>query len=65
MALFTVQGEDSDAVADSCGNYDNWQFGSVRHMEEAAAGSWTLRVTDAQTGDFGTWTAWGLRIWGR
>ena len=56
---------DSDNLADSCGNYDNWQFGSVRHMEEAAAGSWTLRVTDAQTGDSGTWTAWGLKIWGR
>jgi len=63
---------DSDATADSCGSYDDpslppsgWQFGSVRHLEETAAGTWTLRVTDAQAGDTGTWTSWGLTIWGR
>jgi len=34
-------------------------------MEEPAAGNWTLRVTDAQVEDEGTWTSWRLRIWGR
>jgi len=63
---------DNDATADSCGSYDDpslpssgWQFGSVRHLDEPAAGGWTLRVTDAQAGDEGTWTSWGLTIWGR
>ncbi|MCZ7559429.1 MAG: S8 family serine peptidase [Burkholderiaceae bacterium] len=63
---------DNDDVADSCGNYDDpglppdgWQFGSVRHLEEPAAGTWTLRVADAQAGDTGTWSSWGLTIWGR
>ncbi len=63
---------DNDAVADSCGNYDDpglppsgWQFGSVRHLEEPAAGTWTLRVTDAQAGDEGRWSSWGLTVWGR
>lgn len=63
---------DNDTTADSCGSYDDpslprsgWQFGSVRHLEEPAAGVWTLRVTDAQGGDTGTWASWGLTIWGR
>lgn len=63
---------DNDTTADSCGSYDGpslprsgWQFGSVRHLEETAAGTWTLRVTDAQADDTGTWTSWGLTIWGR
>ncbi len=63
---------DNDATADSCGSYDDpslpasgWQFGSVRHLEERAAGQWTLRVTDAQAGDAGVWRSWGLTIWGR
>ena len=56
---------DSDNIADPCGDYNNWQFGSVRHLEEPSPGTWTLRVTDAQPGDVGTWTAWGLTIWGR
>lgn len=63
---------DNDTTADSCGNYDDpslpssgWQFGSVRHLEEPATGAWTLRVTDAQAGDAGTWSSWGLTLWGR
>lgn len=63
---------DGDNTADSCGSYDDpalpasgWQFGSVRHMQEPAAGSWTLRVTDMQPQDKGTWLSWGLTIWGR
>lgn len=56
---------DDDNVADSCGNYDNWQFGSVRHLDETAVGLWTLRVTDVQPGDTGAWTSWRLTVWGR
>jgi proprotein convertase subtilisin/kexin type 2 len=51
---------------DSCGSYDTgWTFGSVRHLEEAAPGTWTMRVTDEQNGDVGTWVSWNIRFWGR
>lgn len=56
---------DGDQFADDCGSYDNWDFGSVRHLDEPAAGVWRLRVTDAQADDAGQWTSWRLTIWGR
>ena len=49
----------------SCGDYDNWQFGSVRHLGEAPAGNWTLDVTDMINLDSGNWTSWSLKFWGR
>jgi proprotein convertase subtilisin/kexin type 2 len=50
----------------SCGNYTSaWRFLSVRHLEEAASGRWTLRVSDRQAADTGTWNSWSLRFWGR
>lgn len=50
----------------SCGSYiPAWTFGSVRHLEEPAAGTWTMRVTDEQNGDVGTWVSWNIRFWGR
>jgi len=50
----------------SCGQYDaDWLFGSVRHLDEAAAGNWTLQVADQLQRDAGTWTAWSIRFWGR
>lgn len=54
-----------DGGGDACGAYDGWTFGSVRHLDEPAGGSWRLRVTDAQAADIGTWRDWSLRIWGR
>lgn len=49
-----------------CGRYDDWRFGSVRHMNEPATGDWTLRVGDLQRpGDSGTFESWQMRIWGR
>ncbi len=49
-----------------CGSYSTgWTFGSVRHLEEAAPGTWTMRVTDEQNGDVGTWVSWNIRFWGR
>jgi proprotein convertase subtilisin/kexin type 2 len=56
----------SERVCDgACGSFDDWRFGSVRHLGEPAAGTWTLQVSDAQAEDTGTWQAWGLRFWGR
>ena len=56
----------SRVCEDSCGSYETgWTFGSVRHLEEAAPGIWTMRVTDEQNGDVGTWVSWNIRFWGR
>ncbi len=55
----------SGAVTIDCGDYSNWTFGSVRHLDEAASGTWSLRVTDALAQNSGTWRTWGLRIHGR
>lgn len=54
-----------DGGGDACGAYDGWTFGSVRHLDEPAGGSWRLRVTDAQAADIGTWRGWSLTIRGR
>ncbi|MFZ9677973.1 MAG: proprotein convertase P-domain-containing protein, partial [Quisquiliibacterium sp.] len=65
LAVARTCDDGGDPLADACGSYDNWQFGTVRHLEEAAGGEWRLRVTDAQGDNTGTWQAWNLRIWGR
>ena len=55
-----------DGAGDACGAYSPaWTFTSLRHLEEPSGGNWTLRVTDAQTGDTGQWLRWNLRFWGR
>ena len=54
-----------EGEGDACGRYDGWRFGSVRHLNEPAGGTWRLRVTDAQPQDTGVWQTWRLTIWGR
>ncbi len=49
---------------DSNDNFVGWQFGSVRHWDEAASGTWTLRVSDMVLQDTGVWQNWTLRIYG-
>ena len=41
-----------------------FRFGSARHLGEDAAGEWTLRIKDAQSGDSGRLRSWGLTIYG-
>jgi proprotein convertase subtilisin/kexin type 2 len=48
-----------------CGEYREWTFGSVRHLDEAANGAWTLQVTDTSPFDTGRLESWRLRIHGR
>ncbi len=50
---------------DACGAYNNWRFGSMRHLGEAANGNWTMTVTDMGAGDTGRFDAWSLKIYGR
>ena len=56
---------DDARAGDDCGAYSNWAFGSVRHMNEPAAGRWTLSITDGMSGKTGQLIAWSLRIHGR
>jgi kexin len=51
--------------SDPCGAFANWTFGSVRHLGEAADGTWTLSVTDMSPLDEGRIDRWSLRIHGR
>lgn len=55
----------SNPTAIFCGDYNDWRFGSVRHLNEPAAGNWILRVADLQAGDSGVFQSWQMRIWGR
>lgn len=56
---------DGDGTADNCGDYDNWRFGSVRHLDEAVPGTWRMQVSDRLSQDIGQWDGWTLRFWGR
>ncbi len=51
-------------VADGTQRYDNWTFGSVRHLGESSQGTWRLTVKDLSGGDTGTFQKWGLKIYG-
>ena len=49
-----------------CGSrYINWQFGTVRHLEENALGEWNLTVKDLRENFQGTFRSWSLQIYGR
>lgn len=49
----------------SCTAYDDWSFGSIRHLDEAVNGQWTLRVSDQAAVDTGTFQSWRLKFYGR
>lgn len=51
--------------ADPCGVYNDWRFGSIRHMDEPSNGNWTLRVADAAAQDTGTFNSWSITFYGR
>jgi subtilisin-like proprotein convertase family protein len=39
-------------------------FGTVRDLDEAADGTWTLQVIDGAAGDTGTFQSWSLKFRG-
>ncbi|RPH40436.1 MAG: serine protease, partial [Burkholderiales bacterium] len=51
--------------SDPCGAYDGWIFGSSRHLDEPAAGTWTLELSDTATLDTGRLDKWSLTLYGR
>ena len=44
--------------------YAGWRFGTLRHLGEAAAGSWRLSVQDLRAGEVGAWKSWRLVVHG-
>jgi len=50
--------------------YNNWRFGSVRHLGESltanqALGPWTLEVSDRGPADVGVLSSWSLTLYGK
>jgi subtilisin-like proprotein convertase family protein len=54
-------GED---LGENCIEFDAWTFSSVRHMGEAADGTWSLWVSDRWAVDTGTFQSWRLTFYG-
>jgi hypothetical protein len=56
-------------TAVSCGAYNDYAFGSVRHLNEpvtnAGNGNWTLEVTDMLSRDAGKFVSWSITFFGR
>jgi len=44
--------------------YNNWRFGSLRHLGERSGGLWRLEVKDKRTGNIGNWQSWTLNLHG-
>jgi kexin len=56
---------DPRACNGGCGSYADWRFGSMRHLGEPAAGTWTLEVADLVAVDTGTFQSWSITFHGR
>jgi proprotein convertase subtilisin/kexin type 2 len=57
--------ESADRKSDQCTAFKNWQFGSVRHLDESASGNWTLFVKDTVAGKTGNLMNWSITVYGR
>jgi proprotein convertase subtilisin/kexin type 2 len=66
LADSTVCGQNLALSDNPCRqNYNNWKFGSVRHLGENSNGAWRFEVTDMGPGDTGRFQNWTLKIYGR
>jgi proprotein convertase subtilisin/kexin type 2 len=64
--LATPRKCDSTArIGNACGDFNGWQFGSVRHLDEAASGNWQLFVRDTESGKSGALQGWTITVHGR
>lgn len=52
-------------IACGAGYASGWRFGDARHLDEAADGTWTLKVRDGFAQDIGNLQSWSLRFYGR
>ncbi len=55
----------ADRSTNTCGEYKNWQFGSVRHLDESSRGTWQLFVKDSRAGKSGVFNQWKMTVYGR
>jgi proprotein convertase subtilisin/kexin type 2 len=61
-----ICGQNIDPNNNPCASqFENWRFGSVRHLDEAVNGAWQLEVTDRGPEDTGTFKNWSVTFWGR
>lgn len=44
--------------------YNNWRFGTMRHLNEYSEGEWKLIVKDLREDNNGTFISWGLKFYG-
>ena len=51
------------SVADPCGAFNAWTFGSVRHLDESASGQWILKVSDRAGPQAGVLNTGSLLSW--
>ncbi len=54
----------ADNRTDFSGGYASFTFTSIRHWDEKARGTWSIRVSDLVGGGLGTFTSWQLRVIG-
>lgn len=54
----------ADTRQDNGDNFHLWNFMSVRHWGESAAGTWRVRIADLSMGDVGSVTYLGLTLYG-
>jgi subtilisin-like proprotein convertase family protein len=58
----------SSSTTVSCSYFNTqniWRFGSARHMDETADGTWTIIVRDMENSNTGTLHGWDLKLYGR
>ncbi|MBD3670155.1 MAG: S8 family serine peptidase [Gammaproteobacteria bacterium] len=65
LAKFRRCNDGSSYVACSSDYTTGWRFGSVRHLDEAADGNWTLGLRDGWSGDTGNLVSWSITVYGR
>ncbi|HHH47339.1 MAG TPA: hypothetical protein ENK51_00405 [Gammaproteobacteria bacterium] len=44
--------------------YNNWRFGTMRHLGERSRGKWQLKVVDKAAGGSGTFINWRIKVYG-
>ena len=53
----------ADVRADPGNDFDQWRFGTARHLGEDSIGTWQLRVADNVGLDIGTFNSWTIKIY--
>ncbi len=44
--------------------YNNWRFGTMRHLGERSRGEWQLKAVDRAEGGSGTFIKWQIKLYG-